>query len=53
MPVKLIQNKTVSVKILENYDHILLKENPDGKIYSVKISDEVLTIITNWILNDI
>jgi dipeptidyl aminopeptidase/acylaminoacyl peptidase len=46
-------NKNVTLKILEGYDHTLLKVNPNGQFYSAKISDEVLMIITNWILKEI
>jgi uncharacterized protein len=46
-------NKNVTLKILDGYDHTLLKVNSDGKFYSARISDEVLMIITNWILNEI
>jgi dipeptidyl aminopeptidase/acylaminoacyl peptidase len=46
-------NKNVTLKILEGYDHTLLKVNPNGQFYSAKISDEVLMIITDWILKEI
>jgi len=46
-------NNNVTLKILEGYDHPLLKVNPNGQYYSAKISDEVLMIITNWILKEI
>jgi uncharacterized protein len=46
-------NENVTIKILEGYDHPLLKVNPKGQYYSAKISDEVLMIITNWILKEI
>jgi uncharacterized protein len=46
-------NKNVTLKILEGYDHTLLKVYPNGQFYSAKISDEVLMIITDWILKEI
>jgi dipeptidyl aminopeptidase/acylaminoacyl peptidase len=46
-------NKNVTSQILEGYDHTLLKVNPDGQFYSAKIPDEVLRIITNWIIKEL
>jgi dipeptidyl aminopeptidase/acylaminoacyl peptidase len=46
-------NKNVTIKILEGYDHTLLKVRPDGQFYSARVPDEVLMIITNWILKEI
>jgi uncharacterized protein len=46
-------NKNVTLRILDGYDHTLLKVNSNGRIYSAKISDEVLMIISDWILKEI
>lgn len=46
-------NKNVTLRILDGYDHSLLKVNSNGQFYSAKISAEVLMIITNWILKEI
>lgn len=52
-------NSNVEIKILHNYNHLLLKESSDGlettygRIYSNRIPDEVLQIISDWIKNEI
>ncbi len=52
-------NSNVEVNILPNYNHLLLKECPDGletsygRIHSNRIPDEVLVIILDWIKNEI
>jgi len=46
-------NNNVTLKILEGYDHTLLKVSPDGQFYSAKIPDEVILLISNWILKEI
>ncbi len=53
--LKLNGNNNVTVKILEEHNHALLEEDSTGvetsygTLSSNQISDEVLTIITNWI----
>lgn len=42
-------NSDVTVRILEGYDHTLLKVDHKGRPYSAKISDDVLTIIADWL----
>ncbi|MDZ7762888.1 MAG: alpha/beta hydrolase [Melioribacteraceae bacterium] len=52
-------NNNVELKILPNYNHLLLKESFDGietgygRIQSNRIPDEVLKIILDWIINEI
>jgi len=48
-------NRDVTVKIMPGYNHLLLKEDPEGiptrygNISSNKIPDEVLTMIEDWL----
>lgn len=57
--IKANGNNNVEVKILPNYNHLLLKESPDGietrygRIHSNRVPDEVLKIISDWIENKI
>ena len=57
--IKANGNSNVEVKILPNYNHLLLKESPDGietrygRILSNRVPDEVLKIISDWIKNEI
>jgi dipeptidyl aminopeptidase/acylaminoacyl peptidase len=52
-------NNNVEVNILPNHNHLLLKESSDGietkygRMHSNNVPDEVLTIISNWIKNEI
>jgi len=52
-------NRNVEVKVLRDYNHLLLKESIDGveteygKISSNKIPDEVLDLFLNWINKEI
>ena len=52
-------NNNVEVKIFPNYNHLLLKESPDGietrygRIHSNRVPDEVLKIISDWIKKEI
>jgi dipeptidyl aminopeptidase/acylaminoacyl peptidase len=50
-------NSRVEISILPNHNHLLLKESPDGKdtsygrLNSNSVPDEILTMISDW-LND-
>jgi dipeptidyl aminopeptidase/acylaminoacyl peptidase len=46
-------NLNVTAHILKQHDHLLLMENPEGKINSTKIADETLKIIQDWILTEL
>lgn len=46
-------NSKVTVRVLEGYDHTLLKVDQKGRICSAKIPDEVLTIIADWLGKEI
>jgi len=51
--LRLNGNSKVTVRVLEGYDHTLLKVDPKGRIYSAKIPDEVLSIIADWLEKEI
>jgi hypothetical protein len=51
--LKLNGNSKVTVKVLEGYDHTLLKLDQKGRISSAKVPDEVLTIIADWLEKEI
>jgi dipeptidyl aminopeptidase/acylaminoacyl peptidase len=51
--LKLNGNSKVTVRVLEGYDHTLLKVDQKGRIHSAKIPDEVLTIIADWLGKEI
>jgi uncharacterized protein len=52
-------NSSVEVNILPNHNHLLLKESPDGKetsygrLNSNRVPDEVLTMISDWLKDNI
>lgn len=52
-------NENVSVHVIPDYNHLLLKEDSTGiqsrygKLSSSKVPEEVLSIILNWILKEI
>jgi len=45
-------NRNVTVRILADYGHALLKENPDGEALSARIPDEVLATILDWLARE-
>jgi uncharacterized protein len=45
-------NRNVTVRILADYGHALLKEDPDGEVLSARIPDEVLTTIQDWLARE-
>lgn len=57
--IKANGNSNVEVIIIPNYNHLLLKESPDGieteygKINSNRVPEEVLKIISDWIKTEI
>lgn len=51
--LKLNGNSDVTVRILEGYDHTLLKVDKKGRPYSAKIPDEVLAMISDWLAQEI
>lgn len=46
-------NSKVTVRVLEGYNHTLLKVDQKGRVYSAKIPDEALTIIADWLAKEI
>ncbi len=46
-------NSNVTLRILEGFNHGLLKEEPDGTLRSARIPDDVLTLISDWVLKEI
>ncbi|MFO8001339.1 MAG: alpha/beta hydrolase [Marinilabilia sp.] len=52
-------NRNVEVKVLTGYNHLLLKEAPDGietkygKISSNRVPEEILDIILEWMMKEI
>ena len=46
-------NSRVTVRVLEGYDHTLLRVDSKGRIRSARIPDEVLTLISDWIVKEL
>ena len=46
-------NENVTTRVLAGYDHTLLKENPQGRVVSARVPDEVLVLVRDWLAREL